>query len=114
MKSVVGMLRKMGIGLTVYLNDILIIAESKQLATQHSQLVPTTLDGISGFPSGFHNYVPSFTTRKNSQDTVGVPKGLHSVLTLALTPRKLASLGLLSSSFKLSLQPLFITATYKI
>lgn len=36
MKSVVDMLRKVGVGLTVYLDYILIIAESKQLATQHS------------------------------------------------------------------------------
>jgi len=38
-------------------------------------------DGIPGFPSGFNNYMydPSFTPRKSSQDTAGVPKGPNSV-----------------------------------
>ena len=46
MKPVVGMLCKMGVRLTVYLDDILIMAESIQLANQHAQLVFGTLDNL--------------------------------------------------------------------
>ena len=46
MKPVVGMLRKMAIRLIVYLDDILILAESKQLANQHAQLVLGTMENL--------------------------------------------------------------------
>jgi len=49
MKPVVGMLDKMGVRLIVYLDDILILAESKQLANQHhehAQLVSSTLENL--------------------------------------------------------------------
>ena len=38
--------------------------------------IPT--DGIPRFPSGFRNFNPSFTSRKSSQDTTGVPEGSYS------------------------------------
>lgn len=67
MKSVVDMLRKMGVGLTVYLDYILIIAESKQLATQHSQLVSTTLENL-GFVV---NYEKSVLTPSPQMEYLG-------------------------------------------
>lgn len=46
MKPVVGMLRKMGARLIIYLDDILIMEESKQLGTQHARLVSSTLERL--------------------------------------------------------------------
>lgn len=56
MKPVIGMLRKMGVRLIVYLDDILIMAESKQLATQHAQLVASTLENL-GFVVNYEKSV---------------------------------------------------------
>ena len=46
MKPVVGMLCKVGVRLIVYLDEILIMVESKQLANQHTQLALSTLENL--------------------------------------------------------------------
>jgi len=56
MKPVVGMLHKMGVRLIVYLDDILIMAESKQLANRHAQLVFSTLENL-GFVVNYEKSV---------------------------------------------------------
>lgn len=56
MKPVVGMLRKTGVRLIVYLDDILIMAESKQFVNQHAQLVLGTLENL-GFVVNYEKSV---------------------------------------------------------
>ena len=56
MKPVVGMLHKMGVRLIVCLDDILIMAESKQLANRHAQLVFSTLENL-GFVVNYEKSV---------------------------------------------------------
>ena len=117
MKPVIGMLRKMGVRLIVYLDDILIMAESKQLATQHAQLVASTLKNL-GFVV---NYEKSVLTPSLQMEFLGllvdsetltlalpreklrkIQRECQKALTVpSLTLRKLASLiGLLNSSIQ--------------
>lgn len=117
MKPVIGMLRKMGVRLIVYLDDILIMAESKQLATQHAQLVASTLENL-GFVV---NYEKSVLTPSLQMEFLGflvdsktltlalphekvrkIQRECQKALTVpSLTLRKLASLiGLLNSSIQ--------------
>ena len=110
-------MRKMGVRLIVYLDDILIMAESKQLANQHAQLVLGTLGNL-GFVVNYEKSVmiPSPQMKflgflvDSTTMTLALPRKkvrkiqqeCQKALTVSsLTLRKLASLiGLLNSSIQ--------------
>jgi len=117
MKPVVVMLCKTGVRLIVYLDDILIMAESKQLENRHAQLVFSTLENL-GFVVNYEKSVmiPSpvmeflgFLVDSTTMTLALPPEKVRKIqqecqkaLTVSsLTLRKLASLtGLLNSSIQ--------------
>jgi len=117
MKRVVSMLRKIGVRLIIYLGDILFMAERKQLAIQHAQLVSTTLENL-GFVVNYEKSVliPSpqmeflgflvdsttMTLALPGEKIRKIQREYQKALTVSsLTLRKLASLiGFLNSSIE--------------
>lgn len=99
MKPVVGMLRKMGARLIIYLDDILIMEESKQLGTQHARLVSSTLERL-GFVVNHEKSVLALALPR--EKVRKIQRECQKALTvLSLTVQKLVSLmGLLNSSIQ--------------